>query len=118
MSQSWCWPASGRSQGTGGPGAGPGLLVCGLGPDTASCLAEVVLELMPAYWWVEPGPGISGCRALGVLGLVLVQWYVGLGPGLSGRQAGSWDGCGFRVAFKAAGLLVGGAVSLLASCLA
>lgn len=82
----WCPEDSGASAspllGETGPGVSPGPLVGGTvswgiwlqGPECpqfAVCpllggvRVQVVLRLVMAYWWVEPGPRISGCKALG-----------------------------------------------------
>ena len=57
-----------------------------LKPVPAHWWVRLVLGLVPAHSWLEPGSEVSGCRVLGIPGLVLVHWCVGLGPRPSGEQ--------------------------------
>ena len=42
--------------GSASPRAGSGLLVSGLDPAITGSGSVVVLGLVPAHWWVDPGP--------------------------------------------------------------
>lgn len=50
MSQRWCWPAGGESQGPGILGSVDNLLVGGLVPNMAGCGAEVVQGLVSTHY--------------------------------------------------------------------
>ena len=48
----------------------------------------MILELVPAYCWVELGSGVSGYRALGIVDLVPVHgvWGLVLAPLVAGAM--------------------------------
>lgn len=83
---------------------------------------------MPAHWWArvvpepvpaplmgEVGPKVSSCSALGIPGLGLVHWCAVLVLVLRKDHVLGWL---WSWGFKAAGLLVGGALPQLDSLLA
>lgn len=69
--------------------------------------------------WAEQNPSTSGSRTLGVLELTFAPWCVEPGPGTHGGCTKPCPGLAMdSVGLEAASLLVGGAVSPPASCLA
>lgn len=73
MSQSFCWPGSGQGQGISGPRAASGLLMCGLGLQSAMCsclVAGVHTLLDEAGPVVREGPLVRRAEAQPVPGRV------------------------------------------------
>ena len=69
--------------------------------------------------WAEQNPSTSGSRTFGVLELTFAPWCVEPGPGTHGGCTKPCPGLAMdSVGLEAASLLVGGAVSPPASCLA
>ena len=68
---------------TGVPRVGAGMLVGGLGLDTAGCRVILVPGLISAFWWLGLGPQspwacihqlVGGAETQPALGIVLTHW--------------------------------------------